>query len=435
MALTSHSTAAPFLSAYEFGPDYAKRMDAADPLKHFRDQFFFPKHHDGSDITYFCGNSLGLQPKGTAALLEREMVRWRDLAVEGHFKVTDPSHTPWMHFHQASQESFARIVGALPSEVIAMNNLTVNLHLMMVSFYKPSGKKCKLVVEAGAFPSDQYAFETQARFHGLDPDEVIIELTPRIGEKLLRTEDILQTIHDHQDEICLILLGGINYYTGQVYDMAAITKAGHAIGAKVGFDLAHAAGNIPVKLHDWDVDFAVWCTYKYINSGPGAVAGAFVHERHHQDNSLDRFAGWWGYDDSRRFLMEKGFVPMQGAAGWQLSNTNVLTHAALHASLALFDQTSMEALREKSLHLTGYLAYLIGQVTAIRIEILTPLDARGAQLSLITHEGKKLFYYLCEQGIIGDWREPDVIRIAPTPLYNNYSDVWKLFQAFQNYQG
>ncbi|MBB6609439.1 kynureninase [Pontibacter sp. Tf4] len=404
---------------------FAQEQDQNDPLHHFRDKFYFPQVNK-QDAIYFCGNSLGLQPKSAQMYIDNEMYKWANLAVEGHFK----GEEPWFNYHELLAAGAARVVGARESEVVIMNQLTVNLHLMLVSFYRPEGKRFKIITEAGAFPSDQYALETQTKFHGYNPDEAIVELYPREGEHTLRTEDVLQGIKDNADELALVMMGGINYYTGQVFDMEAITKAGHEAGAIVGFDLAHAAGNIPVKLHDWDVDFAVWCTYKYLNSGPGGTSGVFVHERHANNPDLPRFAGWWGHDASVRFQMKKGFIPMQGAAGWQLSNAQILPLAVHRASLELFDEAGMENLRAKSEKLTGYLEYLINDVHVGKdvLEMITPTDpkARGCQISLLVKKNaRELFNKLMEAGIIVDYREPNVIRVAPTPLYNSFEEVYR----------
>ena len=405
---------------------FAQDQDANDPLRHWRDEFHFPQIN-GKDAYYFTGNSLGLQPKRTRNFIEAEMKKWEDYGVEGHFV---PKERPWAKYHESSKDSIAKIVGAKRLEVCVMNNLSVNLHLLMVSFYRPNKERFKIICEAGAFPSDQYMFETQIKFHGLNPDETLIEIAPREGENILRTEDILSTIDKLSNELALVLFGGLQYYTGQLFDMAAIIEAGHKAGAFVGFDLAHAAGNIKLQLHDWDVDFATWCSYKYMNSGPGNVSGIFVHERFAEDNSIPRFAGWWGHNEEERFLMEKGFKPMLGADGWQLSNSNVIANAAHLASLEIFDEVGIDALREKSLMLTGYLEFIINELSGEDkiFEIITPSDPnqRGCQLSIFFHKnGKQLFDYLVSQGVIGDWREPNVIRIAPVPLYNSFEDVYQ----------
>ncbi|WP_299818794.1 kynureninase [uncultured Pontibacter sp.] len=404
---------------------FAQEQDQQDPLHYLKERFYAPQINK-QDAIYFCGNSLGLQPKSAQMYIDNEMYKWANLAVEGHFK----GEEPWFDYHKLLTAGAARVVGAQENEVVIMNQLTVNLHLMLVSFYRPEGKRYKIITEAGAFPSDQYALETQTKFHGYNPDEAVIELFPREGEHTLRTEDIIQSIKEHGDELALVMMGGINYYTGQVFDMEAITRAGHAAGAVVGFDLAHVAGNIPVKLHDWNVDFAVWCTYKYLNSGPGGTSGVFVHERHGNNPDLPRFAGWWGHDAQARFQMRKGFVPMQGAEGWQLSNGQILPFAVHRASLELFDEAGMENLRAKSEKLTGYLEYLIDDVHAGKdvMEMITPRDpqARGCQISLLVKkDARVLFDKLMEAGIIVDFREPNVIRVAPTPLYNSFEEVYR----------
>lgn len=417
------------MSTYENSLDYARQQDAQDPLGHFREQFFIPPVKEQEAI-YFCGNSLGLQPKTARAAVEQEFMDWQLLGVEGHFHGTNP----WLHYHEYLNEKEARLVGALPEEVVVMNSLTTNLHLMLVSFYRPTSQRFKIITEAGAFPSDQYALETQVRYHGLNPDEAIVELSPRPGEHTLRTEDILASIREHSPQLALIMMGGINYYTGQAFDMAAITQAGHQAGALVGFDLAHAAGNILLELHDWQVDFAVWCSYKYLNSGPGGVSGAFVHDTHGQDTSIPRFGGWWGHNKEERFQMRKGFKPIPGAAGWQLSNAAIFSMAIHKASLEIFDAATMPALRRKSEQLTGYLEYLIRQTGPEVLEIITPADPRqrGCQLSLLVHRnGRYVFDRLTAAGVILDWREPNVIRVAPTPLYNTFEEVYRFGKILQ----
>lgn len=410
---------------------FAQEQDRNDPLHHFRERFYFPQINR-KDAIYFCGNSLGLQPKSAQMYIDNEMYKWANLAVEGHFK----GEEPWFSYHELLTAGTARVVGAGETEVVVMNQLTVNLHLMLVSFYRPQGKRFKIITEGGAFPSDQYALETQTRFHGYNPDEAIIEIFPREGEHTLRTEDILQEIEAHSEELALVMMGGINYYTGQLFDMEAITKAGHEAGALVGFDLAHAAGNAPLKLHDWDVDFAVWCTYKYLNSGPGGTSGMFVHERFGKDPAIPRFGGWWGYDASQRFQMKKGFIPMEGAAGWQLSNSQILPLAVHRASLELFDEAGMENLRQKSEQLTGYLEYLINDVQADPdvLEMITPRNPheRGCQISLLVkQDARQLFDMLMSAGIIVDYREPNVIRVAPTPLYNSFEEVYRFSEILR----
>ncbi|HYK76452.1 MAG TPA: kynureninase [Daejeonella sp.] len=414
--------------------DFATALDQADPLKSFRDEFLIPQQ-DGQDIIYLCGNSLGLQPRSTKKFIQDQLDNWENLAVEGWFE----GNSPWMFYHKEMQQLMAPLVGALPTEVVPMNNLTVNLHLMMVSFYRPQGKRFKILMEGGAFPSDQYAVESQVRFHGLKPEEVIVEIHPREGEETLRTEDIIQTIHQHADELALVLFGGINYYTGQFFDLEAITRAAHQVGAYVGFDLAHAAGNVPLQLHDWNVDFACWCTYKYLNSSPGGISGVFIHEKHFENSDLPRFAGWWGYDEKSRFQMTKGFVPQYGAEGWQLSCSPVLMMAAHKASLVLFEKAGgVEVLRNKSIQLTGYMEFIIRDVNKYigqeQFRIITPSNSleRGCQLSVIAKkDGKKIFDELVKQRIIGDWREPDVIRFSPVPLYNSFVEVLEFGQVLK----
>lgn len=408
--------------------DFARHLDAADPLRAYREQFLFPQHN-GQAVRYFCGNSLGLQPKSIRPALLAELDQWQTHGVEGHFR----GDLPWMHYHKFLAAQSARLVGALPHEVVVMNTLTVNLHLMMVSFYRPTRERFKIIMEAGAFPSDQYAVESQVRWHGYSPEEAIIEVAPREGADYLHTEDILAVIEKEGPQTALVMFGGVNYYTGQFYDLEKITAAGHKAGALVGFDLAHTAGNLPLRLHDWGPDFAVWCSYKYLNSGPGGPSGAFVHERHADNAELPRFAGWWGHDESVRFQMRKGFKPMHGAAGWQLSNAQILAFAAHKASLDIFDAVGMDALRAKSLQLTGFLEFVLDQANQgkNRFRIITPRDPaqRGCQLSALTDEGgRELFEHLSAQGVIADWREPNVIRFAPVPLYNSFEDVWALGQ-------
>ncbi len=409
---------------------FAQQLDQEDKLAHFRNEFYMPKK-DGKPMIYLCGNSLGLQPKNARAAIEQELNDWAELGVEGHFA----GKNPWMYYHHFLTEKAAKVVGAKPSEVVIMNNLTTNLHLMMVSFYRPTKTRYKIMMEGTAFPSDMYAMETQARFHGLNPDDAIIELMPREGEYTLRTEDIIAKINEHKDDLAIVMMGGVNYYTGQAYDMEAITKAGHAVGANVGFDCAHAAGNLNLQLHDWDVDFAVWCTYKYLNSGPGGTSGVFVHERHGNNPDLIRFAGWWGHDEIERFQMKKGFKPMEGAAGWQLSNAQIFPMAIHKASLTLFDQAGIENLRAKSETLTAYLEFILSNYSEY-LTIITPKTPadRGCQLSIIVKEnGKKLFDYLEANGIMPDWREPNVIRMSPVPMYNSFEDVYKIGEVLKTY--
>jgi kynureninase len=406
----------------------AKVLDAQDELKEMRNEYLFPQQNNKPFI-YLCGNSLGLQPKVAKEVLNVQLNNWQNLAVEGWFE----GDSPWMFYHKELKKLMAPIVGAKPAEVCPMNTLTVNLHLLMVSFYRPTVKRFKIIMEAGAFPSDQYAIESQVRFHGFNPEEAIIEVKPREGEYTLHTEDIVQTIADNADELALVLFGGINYFTGQWFDMPAITKAGHKAGAVVGFDLAHAAGNVPMQLHDWGVDFACWCSYKYQNAGPGGISGIFVHEKHFNDTSLHRFAGWWGYQENKRFKMEKGFVPEAGADGWQVSCTQVMPMALYHASLQLFEKAGfIPALRAKSEKLTAYLFYIINEVNTIlgeeQFKIITPKSVadRGAQVSIIAKaNGKLIFDELLRHNVLGDWREPNVIRLSPVPMYNSFEDVYQ----------
>jgi kynureninase len=434
---------------------FAQSLDKKDPLRKYASEFLCPTHN-GEKVLYFCGNSLGLQPKSVRAAINFELDYWEKFGVEGWFTGEDQ----WLTYHKELSNLSAPVVGAKPSEVIIMNTLTINLHLMMVSFYRPTKRRFKIIMEAGAFPSDQYAIESQIRFHGLDPSVCIVEIAPREGEHLLRTEDIVQTIKNQGNTVALVLFGGINYYTGQFYDLEKIAKAGHRVGAKVGFDLAHAAGNVPLKLHDWHADFAVWCSYKYMNSSPGGISGAFIHEKHHADKTLPRFAGWWGHDESQRFKMEKGFIPMEGASGWQASCVQVIPSAIHKASLKIFEQAGgVAVLRKKSVQLTAFLEFVLRQ-SSQNFEIITPsvfdvglgmsdvgsspnsnirssklnnANWRGAQLSILTDEnGKKLFDRLAANGVICDWREPNVIRLAPTPLYNSFEEVWRVGQLMKD---
>ena len=409
---------------------FAIDLDKRDTLSKYRDHFLFPKHGKKEAI-YFCGNSLGLQPKAAKDMLLEELNDWAQFGVEGHFH----AKRPWFAYHHFFTESLANIVGAKPVEVVAMNTLTVNLHLLMLSFYRPTKQRYKIIMEAGAFPSDQYAMETQAVLHGLDPNNVIVELHPREGEHTLRTEDIEAAIKKHGKQLAMVLMGGVNYYTGQFFDIEKITKWAHQVGAKAGFDLAHAVGNCVLELNKWKVDFACWCSYKYLNAGPGAVGGIYVHERHAKKADTFRLGGWWGHDEKTRFKMKKGFKPMKSAESWQMSNAQVFNMTALRASLDVYDKVGMQALRLKSLQLTAYAEFLLKQLNHLSFEIITPGNplARGCQLSLLFKKnGKAVFDTLTKAGIIADWREPNVIRIAPVPLYNSYLDVWKLYDALKN---
>lgn len=420
---------------YQFTEEFALSMDQNDSLKEFRSKFLFPQHN-GREVVYFTGNSLGLQPKAAKAALQQELDDWEKYGVEGHFEAKHP----WFSYHEMFAAPLAKLVGAKETEVVAMNGLTTNLHLLMVSFYKPTEKRFKILCEGKAFPSDQYALESQARFHGLNPDEAIVELFPREGEHTIRTEDVLSKIEEIGDELALVMIGGVNYYTGQLWDMKTITEAGHKAGAIVGWDLAHAAGNVKLELHEWNVDFAAWCSYKYMNSGPGSISGIYVHEKHCQNKDLVRFAGWWGHDKETRFLMEKGFNPIPTAESWQLSNAPVLAMAVHKASLDIFEEAGLDNLRSKSQQLTGYLEYVIDQISAnhdnINFEIITPRETtqRGCQLSILAHgQGKDLFDFITQEGVIADWREPNVIRIAPVPLYNNFEDIYRFGKILEAY--
>lgn len=412
---------------------FARGLDERCPLKSYRERFFIPTKRsivcgtfeEGQDeAVYLAGNSLGLQPRKVGEYIGNELQDWASYGVEGHFH----ARKPWLPYHENLTEMSARLVGALPVEVVVMNTLTVNLHLMMVSFYKPQASRFKILVESGAFPSDQYAVASQAAFHGFDPGEAVIELVARPGEDTLRTEDILELIQSRGDEIALIMLGNVNYLTGQAFDVQSIVEAGHKKGCLVGLNLAHGAGNLVLRLHDWNVDFAVWCSYKYLNSGPGSLAGCFVHERHGQSFDLPRFAGWWGHDKETRFEMGPQFKPIAGAEGWQLSNPPIFQLAALRASLSIFDEVGMPALREKGDRLTGYLEFLLKEIADEKLMIITPEDPkqRGSQLSIrFSADPKKLLARLKEEGVICDFRQPDIIRAAPAPLYNNFLDVYK----------
>jgi len=415
--------------------DFALQQDKNDSLKHFRDKFYFPQHN-GKNSIYFTGNSLGLQPKSTASYIQQELNDWAEFGVEGHFMAKNP----WFAYHEMFAEPLSKIVGAKPTEVVAMNALTVNLHLLMASFYKPTSQRYKILCEAKAFPSDQYALQSQAQLHGFNPEEALIEISPREGEKLIRLEDILFHIEQNADSLALVMMGGVNYFTGQLFDMETITKAAHGVGAKAGFDLAHAAGNVKLALHNWKVDFACWCSYKYLNSGPGGVSGIFVHEKHTQNKDTFRLSGWWGQNKNTRFLMEKEFDPIPTAESWQMSNAPVLSMAAHKASLDIFEEAGIENLISKSKKLSAYLIYLIQQLNTelnskkFHLEIISPLNEseRGCQVSIVAHGlGKNLFNKLTENGVIADWREPNVIRTAPVPLYNNFEDCWHFYSILK----
>ena len=411
---------------------YAQQLDAQDPLAHYKKEFIFPQHH-GKDVIYFTGNSLGLQPKRSKAYVDEIMNDWANLAVEGHFY----AEKPWWDYHERFAEPLSKIVGAKPSEVTVMNTLTVNLHLLMVSFYQPTATRFKIICEEKAFPSDQYMIQSQIQFHGYDPKTALVEIKRREGEHNIRLEDVLEVIRQEGDAVALVLIGGVNYYTGQVFDMKTITQVGHDVGAKVGWDLAHAAGNIEMKLHDWQVDFAAWCSYKYMNSGPGNASGCFIHEKHHSNPNLPRFAGWWGHNKERRFKMEPQFDPVQGADGWQISNLPILSLAPYLASVHLFDEVGMPALVAKRDHITSYLEFILAEISREvqgAFEVITPSNPleRASQLSVFLHgEGRRLFDYLMQNGVITDWREPNVIRLAPVPLYTSYADMYHFGQVLK----
>lgn len=411
---------------------FARKMDAQDPLRTFRREFFIPLVR-GKQSIYFTGNSLGPQPKSTRKILMEELDDWAKLGVEGHFH----ARRPWLYYHRFAKKSLAKLVGAKQDEVIAMNQLTVNLHLLLVSFYRPTRERFKIITEAGAFSSDQYALETQLKWHGIDPASALVEIQPRNGEHTLRTADIIQVIGEHSSSVALVLFGGVQYYSGQYFEIGPITAAAHKVGAIAGFDLAHAVGNVPLSLHKHNVDFAVWCSYKYLNSGPGSIAGAFVHEKHASDKTLHRFGGWWGHDETERFEMKKGFKPMSGIDGWQVSNIPVFQAAAHLAALEVFDRAGMAAVRKKSILLTGYLEYLLHLMDpgGDHFTVITPSKAseRGSQLSLLFHRGgKRIASRLEKQGVLTDWREPNVIRAAPAPLYNSFEEVFRFATILAN---
>jgi kynureninase len=417
---------------FENTKEFARQLDSQDKLNKYRDEFIFPKVN-GKNVIYFTGNSLGLQPKRTKAYVDEVMDDWANLAVEGHFY----AEKPWWDYHERFAKPLGKIMGALPSEITVMNTLTVNLHLLMVSFYRPTKKRYKIICEEKAFPSDQYMFQSQVNFHGYKADDALIEIKRREGEHNIRLEDVLAKIKEVGDELALVLIGGVNYYTGQVFDMKTITAAGHEVGAVVGWDLAHAAGNIKLDLHDWDVDFASWCSYKYMNSGPGNASGCFIHKKHHDNPDLPRFAGWWGHNKERRFKMEPTFDPVHGADGWQISNIPILSLAPYLASVEMFDEIGMEAIIEKRDQITSYLEYILHEIDKEvegSFEIITPTnpDERGCQLSVLLHgQGRSLFDYLMKNGVITDWREPNVIRFAPVPLYCSFEDMYDFGQILK----
>ena len=411
----------------DFELDNARKADDVDPLACFRERFLIPKRTNDTDVTYLCGNSLGLQPKTAGTLIQEELDLWAEMAVKAHFH----SSRPWISYQERLAPALAHLVGCNPNEVVAMNTLTVNLHLMMVSFYRPSRERWKILIEDPAFPSDRYAVESQIRFHGFDPDEALIEMKPRLGESTIRMEDLERQIRSDGSTIALILMPGINYYTGQRFDIEQLVRLGREAGCVVGFDLAHAVGNVPMSLHEWNVDFAVWCSYKYLNGGPGAIAGCFVHDRHSQSTELPRLAGWWGNKQSTRFAMDRHFEPSSGAEGWQVSNAPILSLAPVLASLRIFEEVGLTALRAKSERLTSYFTQLVSQRLGSRVDILTPTqpEQRGCQLSLRVRgtrtEQQRVFEALQAHDVICDWREPDVIRAAPVPLYNRYEDIYE----------
>ena len=415
---------------YENNLDFAIKKDKEDPLNKYRNEFLIPTNNKGEDLIYLCGNSLGLQPKKTSDYIQQELIDWAKFGVEGH---TDAKH-PWLPYHEFLTNSMAKIVGAKPSEVVIMNSLTTNLHLMMVSFYQPSKNKYKILIERDAFPSDKYAVESQLKLHGYCEKKGLIQWKPREGEELCRIEDLERIMQEQGDEIALIMIGATNYYSGQLYPLKKITEIGHQFNCLVGFDLAHGVGNIQPNLHDTDADFAVWCTYKYLNSGPGSLGGCFVHERHANNSALNRFAGWWGHNKKTRFNMRHEFDVLPGAEGWQLSNPAILSMAAIRASLNLFDKAGFSNLISKSKSLTGFLEYLINELNNSKINIITPKNPqeRGCQLSIqVKDANKKLHTQLTKSGVISDWREPDVIRVAPAPLYNSYQDVYEFVQRLK----
>jgi kynureninase len=422
---------------FENTREFAQSLDAQDGLNKYREEFIFP-HVNGKQVIYFTGNSLGLQPKRTKSYVDEVMADWANLAVEGHFY----ADKPWWDYHERFAVPLSEIVGAKPTEVTVMNTLTVNLHLLMVSFYRPTIKKYKIICEEKAFPSDQYMFQSQVDFHsktvGFDPKEALVEIKRREGEHNIRLEDILAKIEEIGEELALVLIGGVNYYTGQVFDMKTITEAGHKQGAYVGWDLAHAAGNIKLELHDWNVDFAAWCSYKYMNSGPGNASGFFVHEKHHNDKELNRFAGWYGHNKERRFKMEPDFDPVHGADGWQISNLPILSLAPYLASVEMFAEVGMDKLIAKRNLITSYLEFVLHEIDkeleGADFEILTPSnqEERGCQLSVYLHgQGRELFEYLMKNGVITDWREPNVIRLAPAPFYCSFEDMYEFGQILK----
>ena len=415
---------------FQRGIDFAKSLDDSDELAQYRSKFYIPKDEKGNDLIYFCGNSLGLQPKSTKSYIEQELKDWADLGVEGHLHAKNP----WLPYHEFLTDSMAELVGAKPIEVVTMNTLTANLHFMMVSFYQPTSKRYKILIENDAFPSDKYAVESQLRHHGFDDKEGLLTWKPRPGEELLHVEDLEILLQEHGKEIALIMIGGVNYYTGQYFDLKRITDLGHSYGCMVGFDCAHGAGNVILDLHDSGADFAVWCTYKYLNSGPGSLSGCFVHERHAHNRDLNRFTGWWSHNKQTRFNMRNAFDVLPGAEGWQLSNPPILSLAAIKASLDIFNEVGIQRLVEKSKMLTSYFEFLLNDLGDETVKIITPVhpDERGCQLSIqVKNADKRVHDQLTRSGVISDWREPDVIRCAPVPLYNSYEDVYNMVERLK----
>jgi kynureninase len=420
-----------YLMTYQNSLDYAKQLDQEDPISYLRNEFHIPRDKDGKEWLYFTGNSLGLQPKITSKYIVQELDDWANFGVEGHFEAKNP----WLSYHELLTDTMAKVVGAKPVEVVVMNTLTTNLHLLMVSFYQPSKTKYKIIIESDAFPSDRYAVQSQLSFHGFDPEEALIEWKPKEGKELLELEDLKSILDSQGDEVALLLIGGVNYYTGQYLDIKKIAELGHAKKCMVGIDLAHGAGNIQPNLHDSSIDFAAWCTYKYLNSGPGSLSGLFVHEKHAQRKDLPRFAGWWNHNKETRFNMRQPFDVMSGAEGWQLSNPPILSMAAIKASLDIFEKVGMDALLKKSKKLTGFFEYLINEIASDTIKIITPTNPneRGCQLSLqVKNADKNLHKKLTENNIITDWREPDVIRCAPVPMYTSFEDVYQMVSMLES---
>ena len=420
-----------YLMTYQNSLDYAKQLDQEDPISYLRNEFHIPRDKEGKEWLYFTGNSLGLQPKITSKYIEQELDDWANFGVEGHFEAKNP----WLSYHELLTDTMAKVVGAKPVEVVVMNTLTTNLHLLMVSFYQPSKTKYKIIIESDAFPSDRYAVQSQLSFHGFDPEEALIEWKPKEGKELLELEDLKSILDSQGDEVALLLIGGVNYYTGQYLDIKKIAELGHAKKCMVGIDLAHGAGNIQPNLHDSSIDFAAWCTYKYLNSGPGSLSGLFVHEKHAQRKDLPRFAGWWNHNKETRFNMRQPFDVMSGAEGWQLSNPPILSMAAIKASLDIFEKVGMDALVKKSKKLTGFFEYLVNEIASDTIKIITPTNPneRGCQLSLqVKNADKNLHKKLTENNIITDWREPDVIRCAPVPMYTSFEDVYHMVTILES---